>query len=261
MLTPRRIPAPAALRSVVRGFSERRMTLTGEGMSVRLPARPDLFIEIYLGEAYRIAANGGVAAPTPSDVMIVSPHIRRRVTLHLGGEIQVFHVSLQPTALHRLFGVDAAELADDAVEARLVFGAGYDRLRDAVLAAPDFAGRVAAAQGWFASRLDEARADDPVDAAARLLRRAGGRLSLDRLAARTGLSERQWRRRFELQTGVAPKLYARIARLDGALALRRARPDLSWSELAVAGGYFDQSHLLRDSRELLGCTPAAWLGG
>jgi AraC-like DNA-binding protein len=236
------------------------MVLGGGGAAIRLPARPDLFIEFYLGEPYRIEADGERPSPTPADVMVVAPHVMRRVTLHLSGMVQAFHISLQPTAIHRLFGMPTTHLTDNAVEGSAVLGPFYNSLRDTVLAAPDFEARARAAERWLAARLDEARAEDAVDVAARLLRRANGRLPLDLLAARTGLGERQWRRRFALEAGAPPKLYSRVARLDAALALRCAWPDLPWSELAVRGGYFDQSHLLRDARELLGASPAVWLG-
>ncbi len=226
---------------------------------VYLPARPDLFLEIYLGEPYRAASGGAPPSAVASDVMLISPHVDRRVTLHLSGWVHAFHISLQPTAVHRLFGVPSAGLVDEAVEGRAVLGYRLDLLRDGVLAARDFEGRVRAAARWFADRLEEARPEDGVDFSARMLRRAGGRLPLARLAARAELGERQWRRRFRHQAGLAPKLYARIARLNVALDLGRSHPHLDGSELALRSGYFDQSHLLRETRDLLGATPAAWL--
>jgi AraC-like DNA-binding protein len=33
-----------------------------------------------------------------------------------------------------------------------------------------------------------------------------------------------------------------------------------WTEAAVAAGYYDQSHFIRDFRRYVGCTPSAFLG-
>ena len=261
MIIQRRQPAPAILRPVVRSFSERIMALGSVETRVRLPGRPDLFVEIYLGDPYRVADGAAPPARTPSDIMVVSPHIERRVTLCLTGFVHAFHISLQPTATHRLFGVPAPDLVDQAIEGRLLLGPGMAALRDGVLAAPDFEGRVAAAVRWFGSRLQAARAEDGVDFTARLVRRAHGRLPLAPLAARAGLGERQWRRRFEHQTGLAPKTYSRLARLNAAIELARLHPGLGGSELALRSGYFDHSHMLRDARAILGATPASWISG
>jgi AraC-like DNA-binding protein len=37
------------------------------------------------------------------------------------------------------------------------------------------------------------------------------------------------------------------------------RPELSWAEIAAAAGYFDQSHMGREFRDLNGATPAAFV--
>ena len=34
-----------------------------------------------------------------------------------------------------------------------------------------------------------------------------------------------------------------------------ARPDVPWAELALAFGFYDQSHLVREVRDLTGLTP------
>lgn len=67
-----------------------------------------------------------------------------------------------------------------------------------------------------------------------------------------GLGERQLERRCRALLGMTPKQMQRITRLHGLLsdALRRQRlPD---ADAALAAGYYDQSHLARESRLLTG---------
>jgi AraC-like DNA-binding protein len=85
--------------------------------------------------------------------------------------------------------------------------------------------------------------------------------SLPWLADRTGLSERQLRRRVESAVGYPPRTLARILRFQRFLALWRSTPpeirDLAG--LATVAGYADQAHLTRESRRLGGLPPGALL--
>jgi AraC-like DNA-binding protein len=94
--------------------------------------------------------------------------------------------------------------------------------------------------------------DVRVRAAAELL--ASGR-SVGDVAARVELSERQLTRRFTERIGIAPKLFARVMRLQRATALLHA--GVGPSEAASRAGYADQAHFTRDAADLGGITPAA----
>jgi hypothetical protein len=61
---------------------------------------------------------------------------------------------------------------------------------------------------------------------------------------------------FSETLGLSPKMLARIARVQRALALARTDTLTTWSAIAASSGYFDQSHLVRDFRQLVGCLPS-----
>ncbi len=70
-----------------------------------------------------------------------------------------------------------------------------------------------------------------------------------------GLGPRQFRRRFTSAMGYGPTVFGRIARLDRFSELAAAHPELGLADLAARSGYYDQAHLARDCRRLLGLTP------
>ena len=72
-----------------------------------------------------------------------------------------------------------------------------------------------------------------------------------------GISIRTLRRRFDRFVGVSPKQFCRILRLCNAvdLARERAHSHMSWADLALAAGYYDQSHFIQEFVELAGTTP------
>lgn len=75
------------------------------------------------------------------------------------------------------------------------------------------------------------------------------------VAARVELSERQLARRFTERVGVAPKLFARVMRLQRAAGMLYA--GASPSQAAEECGYADQAHFTRDATDLGGVSPAA----
>src|SRR6185436_19981456 len=85
--------------------------------------------------------------------------------------------------------------------------------------------------------------------------------ALGDLADRTGLSDRQLRRRFEAAIGYGPKMFQRIARFRRWLGLAQATPPdgRRLVDLAAEAGYADQPHLTREVTRLAGLPPAALL--
>ena len=103
------------------------------------------------------------------------------------------------------------------------------------------------------------RGDDPAIATAvDRLAASGGTEPLARLAAASGLSDRQFRRRFVAATGIGPKQYAGVQRVRRALILSLAAP--GWAGIAADAGYADQPHFTRAVRDHFGATPGQIAG-
>jgi AraC-like DNA-binding protein len=160
---------------------------------------------------------------------------------------------LSPLAAQSIVGASLDVFTDRAVSLDLVWGAPARRLlaRLAILA-PDAAARELAAV--LGERARPGETDRRIaHAAARLCAGAG----VAEVARELDVSERSLRRSFASRTGLTPKRYARIARLQRVLAASHAGAD--WARLATELGYFDQAHLVNDFRDLLGTTPAAYV--
>lgn len=163
-------------------------------------------------------------------------------------------VRLRPWAMPALFDLSPRELVDRSAPVEVVLGADAKELVERLdEAGPREAGSVLLA--WLSGR--PARRETPAERAAR---RAAGSLSRAptcRAAAEEArVSTRGLRSLMASQVGLSPKTYARVVRLHR--ALRMMESGRSWARTAVASGYYDQSHMIRDFRELLGETPSAW---
>ncbi|MCA8204038.1 AraC family transcriptional regulator [Burkholderia sp. AU33545] len=78
-------------------------------------------------------------------------------------------------------------------------------------------------------------------------------LNLDTLAAVAGLSVSRFTARFRSEVGLSPHRYLCLVRVRRAQDLLRA--GLAPSVVATEVGFFDQSHLCRHFRRVLGITP------
>jgi len=93
-----------------------------------------------------------------------------------------------------------------------------------------------------------------------LLQRLQGRPALPSAAAladETGVGLRTLQRRFMEHVGVSPKQHLRWLRFERARQLL-LRSDRRSVEIAMAAGYSDQAHFVREFRRFAGVTPGRW---
>ena len=104
---------------------------------------------------------------------------------------------------------------------------------------------------------------DPPDVAERVLwQLESADVSLDQSISESGLSMRHFRRLCLERAGVSPKYLSRILRFRKAsqkIAAVRGSGQPSWADFAVACGYYDQAHFIREFQEFAGCTPGRFL--
>jgi AraC-like DNA-binding protein len=166
---------------------------------------------------------------------------------------------LRPGAAAAVIGRPASEFTNLWLPIDSAFGVTGSRLADSMLGATTPRERIALLADAIAAYF--AHTDPVVDRAvarAVTLLRARPDTQVSTLAAETGLSERQLRRRFEAAVGYGPKRLGRVFRFQHLLDLVHAsRGEDNWSQLAAAAGYADQSHMINECVALTGGPPAA----
>jgi len=83
------------------------------------------------------------------------------------------------------------------------------------------------------------------------------RITGEDLAGLIDVSIGQLFKAFKASVGIPPLQYVASRRLEFVCLLLRTSPE-SLSQIAVTAGFYDQSHLCRVFRRVLGVTPAAW---
>jgi AraC-like DNA-binding protein len=133
------------------------------------------------------------------------------------------------------------------------------RFQDRLADCRSFEERVAVANQFLLQRTHATPARDGVTAAAHQMLSGAGAERISLMAGQAALSERQFRRIFAKKIGLGPKLFARIARFEGALDWMGRSPHGSWAEIAQRFGYYDQMHLVHEFAQFTGQTPTRTL--
>ena len=151
------------------------------------------------------------------------------------------------------------ELTDAAYDAHAVIGPEIPRLEQELGDIPGFAERIQLIEKRLIRVLGGDNRLDPVALAANRLFASNGIHRVAAMATASGLSPRQFERRFLAQVGVPPKLYARIIRFNAALDHKLRSPTRAWSCIASDQNYYDQMHLVHDCRAFTGESPSRFL--
>lgn len=92
-----------------------------------------------------------------------------------------------------------------------------------------------------------------IEAAAELIRRSEGRLSIANVARHVTMSQSTLERHFCALVGVTPKRFSRLARLQHVCRLWDSGKHLT--EIAFEAGFCDQPHMVHDFRLFTGTSP------
>jgi AraC-like DNA-binding protein len=228
---------------------------------------PWLTMIVTLDEPLRIARHPDPRQPASThDFLLGGLHTAPALITHDGSQSGI-QLALTPLGARALLGMPAAELASIDVEASDVLGRLACEVREAVQAAPDWAGRFAVLEKLLADRVNAGGGSSrsghvrpEVGYAWQRLRQTRGAVSVSGLAGETGWSARHLGEQFRAETGLSPKAAARVIRFDRArriLLRQQAEGDrVVLADLAAGCGYYDQAHLARDFRDLAGCPPS-----
>ncbi|MFL6248769.1 MAG: DUF6597 domain-containing transcriptional factor [Thermoanaerobaculia bacterium] len=169
----------------------------------------------------------------------------RPLILPPGGASSMIGVRFNPGRAAAFLRMPLAEITDARVPLRVIWKDWSDRAVD-----------IAMLETELLRRLDPER-DRRVDAAVARIVAAGGNVRIDPLAREIGISRQHLARQFLHHVGVSPKTFARVMRFRRLTQSLDARRE-GWADVALDHGFYDQSHLIAEFRELAGATPDAF---
>lgn len=187
----------------------------------------------------------------------------RRFERDLAGVDGVFGIKFKPGGFRPFVDRPVAAFSDRTTPLREVFGdAGETFARELNAHAPDDEAMIA-----IAERFVRERAPAPDPEVARVSQWVLGIIHdreitrVEQLAERAGMNTRALQRLFRDYVGVSPKWVIARYRLHEALERLGEGLSCDWPRLAQDLGYYDQAHLIRDFKRMVGVTPAEYARG
>jgi len=226
----------------------------------------DLFVEHYWIVSWDLRGREPYVSenlPHPSVHLTVEPDccrvvgiVKEKFSFLLSGQGFVFGVKFRPGAFYPFVRVPVGNFTGRSTAAADVFGADAAEWERAIRETGDDAGRIALTERFLLGR--KAEGDESV----RLIKTIVDTVSADRtitsvdvLAERFGLTTRMLQRLFGKYVGISPKwVIGRYRLLEAADQLAKGQPQ-NWPQLAAELGYYDQSHLINDFKNIVGMPP------
>jgi len=250
-------PPSASLAGVILAY----WRVAGDGRSVPSPTiLPDAYVEIVINLGGSVTLDGpGLHATQPSRSVVGL--LDRAIEMQYPEDVCTFGIRLHPARAGMVLGVAASAIVSIVSPLGRVCKALDDRLA-AVVDAHQRMDSLDARNALERLLLDHLRGatlnDDLVVRAVDRLLGAEEPVTVSSLATEFGVSSRHLQRRFLDEVGVSPKRLERLARFARAWRQAVMGPPLTWADLALANGYADQSHLVREF-QTFGARPPAHL--
>lgn len=175
--------------------------------------------------------------------------------------VHMLGIRFLPGGLSRFVRLPLHELTNQRISADEVtafFDASFaERLCEEV----NFRSRINVIEELFIKSLcrNDLTTDPQIVYAVEQINRHQGRLPVQSLMDDICLCQRQFERKFKMQTGYTPKIYSRIMQFRHAIDLLRSTACENLLSAAVRAGYYDVPHLSREVKRMSGNNPCSFL--
>jgi AraC-like DNA-binding protein len=193
---------------------------------------------------------GGFTAFAGQRAQVRAQHAFSR-SLALEPEFGFFGARFYPYAIQQLLGMPASEVTDEILDFNDLFKQAGRDLSEQLLEAETAEERAGLVSAFLLARVQD-KALDPIYHLVGQLDCFDGQVDLTKLRHPSGLSIKQFERRFNAIAGFAPKQFARIVRFQSTKRRYITHSYASLTKLAYDCHYYDQAHFCREFKEFSG---------
>ena len=187
--------------------------------------------------------------------VIVGPQLSR-VNIKVERRLSAIRVDFLPGGMYRMLGIPMHELFDSGFDALHFFNAEMKGINEQLQNTSNLAEGKTIVEEFLLKYTKNLKEILPFDSAIKILLNHNGNIAIEKIAALSCLSIKQFERKCKERIGMNPKLYARILKFSRAYRLREAFPHLSWTKITYEAGYYDQMHMIKDFKVFAGVNPS-----
>lgn len=165
----------------------------------------------------------------------------------------VLGVLFQPYAIKELFHIDAHELTNRRINLNDFFETQF---MDMIASNNNLFDKVHTLSTHISRNLPAIKyTDDLIKHCIFYIKKHNGMLTVKDLQVKFRISERQLERRFKDVVGVSPRHYLKITKFRHAVSILSGTSCNNLTDVALELNYFDQSHFIKQAKELSGLCP------
>jgi AraC-like DNA-binding protein len=172
-----------------------------------------------------------------------------------GKTIKAIMIKFKNGGFFRLFKIPIPHFKNECYNARDVFDKDFTELYEQIMEVDELETKIKVVELFLLKKVKQARPFMPVDFVAEKLSLNNGNVPILDLASCACMSVRQLQRKFMEQFGLSPKHYSKFIRFTNAYQMRTLFPHLTWGEISMRCGYFDQMHLIHDFQSIASLNP------
>ena len=183
----------------------------------------------------------------------------KNYTLHIDGEIGLVGIAFKPGSLHHLIGLPMYGLTDERLSFLDIWPNDFKEWSDLLSKSGKHQEKVDHLESFLLSKIPEATyGSDAIRYAANEIFATQGKIDLMELIQKVYMSRRTFERKFLEEVGLSPKAYAKIRRFGYTCSLMAGDREVDFMEVLHKGGYYDQSHFIKDFKYFTGRTPRTY---
>ena len=196
-----------------------------------------------------------------SENSIVSGQLKDYYDISISEQLSMFSIVFQPYGAKLFFNIPSNEFFDQNVPLKYLVKDAVSELETKLYMSVTFEERVAVVEDFLMMQLkrnyNEFEMKRIVHSIS-MINNARGVISIDTLSSESCLSRKQFERSFSNYIGSSPKQFLRTVRFQNTLFVKQMNKEMPLTQLAYACGYYDQSHMINDYKQISGITPTQY---
>lgn len=171
--------------------------------------------------------------------------------------LNLFSIVFKPQGSKLFLGLPIQELYNQSIPAEILFKNEIYFLHEKLQETTNLNMKVQLVESFLIEQIKQSKLYEfeRLNDSIKLINSSKGILTIDKLSSKAYLSKKQFERTFRSNIGIAPKRFLRVVRFQNTLFNKQLNPKQNLTELAYQNGFYDQSHMINEFKDLTGLTP------